>query len=177
MINKENRDSAFISYEQKQLYKKLFIRAGILSGFFCVLFGLLVVFSIMASKSWRTSVRSYLTSYLNADEKQSYELGDPIHISSSISYNCVLFPISSSSTPSEYEYVAVVRIASIYGPLAAVYLCRENHVVFNGFLGMEESVSRKISHSVEYSQVKFWGNKVMNILDSNLDKIKEEDEK
>ena len=92
MINKENRDSAFISYEQKQLYKKLFIRAGILSGFFCVLFGLLVVFSVMASKSWRTSVRSYLTSYLNADEKQSYELGDSIHISSSISSMVLWLP-------------------------------------------------------------------------------------
>lgn len=177
MIDKENRDSAFISYEQKQIYKKLFIRAGILSGFFCVLFGLLVVFSVMASKSWRTSVRSSLASYLNADEKQSYELGDPVHISSSISYNCVLFPVSTSGTPKEYEYVAVVRIASIYGPLAAVYLCRGNHVVFNGFLGMDEAVSRKISLSVEHSQVKFWGDKVMNILDSNSDEKKEEGKK
>ena len=177
MINKENRDSAFISYEQKQIYKRLFIRAGILSGIFCVIFGLLVVFSVMASKSWRLSVRDSLLLHLNADGNQTYEVGDPIHISSSISYNCVLYPLSAKGTPKDYDYAAVVRIASIYGPLPAVYLCRGNNVEFGGFLGMEESVSKKISLSVEHSQVKFWGNKVVNILDVNLNEKKEDGSK
>ncbi|MCI7577483.1 MAG: hypothetical protein MST12_04440 [Spirochaetia bacterium] len=155
----------------KMFYKKISIRAGIFCGILVVFFGLLVTLSLVSRKSWRTGLRSEIGKVFLLNSISEYSVGEYVKVNSGMTVNCAVYKLNSvEDNKKSYDYAVIIRVPTLYGPMAAVYLfSRSNgNVIFVDFAQLDVPVSKSVKNSSMNSQIAYWAGKIPAIV-NNLD--------
>lgn len=168
MLNARLEDIEFESSNEKKLfYKHLAIRSGIFCGMLVVFFGLLVTFTLLGRKSWRSGLGNEIKKVFAENHIEGYEVGDYLRLSTSISVNCGVFSlVPVDPKKSEKAYCVIVRVPTLYGPVAAVYLYKDGRDSsdFVDFAQLNGPVSKAINSAALNSQISYWAEKVPAII-------------
>ena len=101
---------------KKQLFQSA-VFTGIILAFFIVLSGM--VFA--GKRNWENGLRLAVEQVLPASD---WQLGDMLPLKNNYSVSAACFKASNIKAPSKKSYALVMRIATYFGPLPAVFLFR-----------------------------------------------------
>ena len=149
--------------EEKQLYKRLLITFGVFTGLLLVFFAVLVLFVSAGRASWERGLTAQVAGVVR-EQALEYELGSLEAVSSPFAVSCAAVPLYNAGSR---EAVAVIlRVATLYGPQAAVYLYRDGatEAEFLTFLTLNEKTEQAIRSSAANSQLAYWARRIPRIL-------------
>jgi hypothetical protein len=133
---------------KKQLFQSA-VFTGIILAFFIVLSGM--VFA--GKRNWENGLRLAVEQVLPAS---GWQLGDMLPLKNNYSVSAACFKVSNIKAPSKKSYVLVMRIATYFGPLPAVFLFQDGKAEFQGIAYMNNSVAKEFSDNKFNRQIDYW---------------------
>ena len=133
--------------------KKQLCQAGIFTGIVLFFFLALALFVFLGKKSWENGLRSAAQDVLNSKE---YTVGKFIPIDNSFNVSAARYELFKGNEPSRKLKAVVLRVASYWGPLPAVFVCDDAKAEFMGIAYMKSSVSKALEAEKEDKQMLYW---------------------
>lgn len=148
---------------------------GIFLGLLVFMFAVLFVLTIFSRKSWEDGLRSQVQNVLERECPGEYFVEDFVSINSPLSTSAACYKVSSNNGANA-RYAVILRVATIYGPEPAVFLCNDNSVAFIGFALSDLEVSKRIERAAEKSQLSYWSSELMRIFAEKEEGVQNEAE-
>ncbi|MBO5137315.1 MAG: hypothetical protein J6B81_02305 [Spirochaetaceae bacterium] len=153
-------------------------------GFFLSIVVLLFLFvfllTFFAADNWNEGLKEQLTKVLEESFPQEYIVSDMVSLPGGFSTLAVAYELQSAqeNKPLEQrEFCMIVRVSTLFGPMAAVYKYSNNVAEFISVINIQADCPKEnvIINSIHDSfQIKFWLNRIPNILSDVERKIEEE---
>jgi len=144
----------------KDFYKNFFKNYGILSAIIVTVFVVLFYSVHLSRKSWNENLKKSVESVLNENSPGEWKVGDYIPLKNNLSTNAAAYKIKNNRN-SESAFAVIVRTATFYGPLPAVYICNsKNNVSFVGFSSIHGSVQHQLMLNSSDKRIKYWQQKI-----------------
>lgn len=165
MLNQEFDELTLATSEKKIFYKNMSIKAGIFCGILAVFFGLLVTFSLLGRKSWRSGLKHEIERVFSENSYSEYSVGEYVRLDSAMNVNCAVFNAESEVKKDFESYAVIIRFPTLYGPVAAVYVheSKKTEATFIGFAQINSRLSDSIKSATMNSQVAYWATKIPSI--------------
>lgn len=175
MLNQDNDKLSQVSSEKKQFYKTISIKAGIFSGILILFFMILLLFSILGRKSWRVGLSTQIEKVFNENSISEYSIGEYVHLNSIMSVNCAVYRANTVSKRTYDSYAIIIRIPTLYGPVAAVYIYEEkkSKAEFIDFAQINDMISDSIKNVTLNSQIEYWAKKIPQIISTTKEEQNE----
>lgn len=166
MLNQEFEDYSQVNSEKKTFYKNMSIKAGVFCGILAVFFAILVLFSLLGRKNWKAGMRHEIERVFEEKSYAEYFVGEYVKINSIMSVNCAVFNAQPSVKKDSPAYAVIIRMPTLYGPVAAVYVyeTKKSEAAFIGFAQINERLVESLKNASFNSQVKYWGKKIPEIV-------------
>lgn len=147
-------------------YKQMYIKAGIVCGILVVFLSILILVSLLARKSWRTGLRNEIEKVFAENSVTEYSVGEYLKLNSNISFICSVYRAEKVSKGNNDSYAVIVRVATLYGPVAAVYVyeATRQEANFIGFAQLNDRVVESVKNATMNSQVLYWSKKIPAIV-------------
>lgn len=149
------------SSERSLFYKKLFSKYGVFCALLVILFVILAVATMFSRESWKRGLQDEITEVLSKNGLDTVTLGQWIKVNSALSVSLSLY--SASSGDGKTSSAAIVRVPTLWGAMAAVYLCREGEWEFVDFSHISSPTSAQVKQSSLSSQIRYWQNKLAKV--------------
>ncbi|MCR5063331.1 MAG: hypothetical protein K6A89_08625 [Treponema sp.] len=145
--------------------KDFFIKYGILVGVITVLFFLMFYTVKISNKSWNKYLRSNIEITLEENEPNTWTVDNPIKINNSFAMNAAGFDVRNRKN-GETRKAVIIRVQSIYGPLAAVFtVSKSGEVYFSGYSSVHSRVLNQLNSDVLNKKLEYWKDKIPYILE------------
>ncbi|MCR5290047.1 MAG: hypothetical protein K6E51_08670 [Treponema sp.] len=151
--------------------KKILIDYGIFVGLFAVMLLVLSVVTIIANNVKTSGLRKETQYVLDSYAPEKYTVGQAVRLDSPLQTTVVCYDLIQNSTDSAHslfagkEYVVVVRVLTLFGPMPAVYIYNDvTGVTFTGFALLHNSQSEKIEQISMNSSVLYWACRIPSIM-------------
>ena len=140
-------------------------------GILVVITAILVSFTLLSRKTWQSGLKEQVAQVLQQSKKDtSYTIDDGIDIKTAFSTIGIVFTVKEKGSKTS-EYAVLLRVATLYGPLPALFLYTpENEVKFVTFITFGGKAEQQIENISKYSQIAYWSKKVPSIVETGLDK-------
>lgn len=147
------------NFSYKQYFRNYAIVAALLLAAFLIL-----IYSVKLSRnSWVNGLRASVEKVLN-ENGDVWLVGDTIEISSPMTTNAAAYNIINKQTKEVSEAV-ILRVTTLYGPLACVFTCDENNnVEFAGFSSLHGRIATQFRDKSFDQRIEYWQRKVPSIL-------------
>lgn len=162
MLNQEFDELSQNISKKKLFYKNMSIKAGIFCGILAVFFGLLVAFTLLGRKSWRTGMGREIEKLFAEKSYSTYSVGKYIKLNSTMTVNCAVYEAVSPEKKDYDSFAVIIRMPSLYGPIACVYIyeSKKTEAQFIGFAQINDRVEEPLKNAAMHSQIKYWGKKI-----------------
>lgn len=149
------------AYERKLFYKKLLSKYGIFCAFLTVLFVILAIATTFSRDSWKSGLKDEISEVLSENELDMVTVGEWVKVKTALSVSLSLY--DASSNDGQISHVAIVRVPTLWGSTAAVYLCRDGLWEFVDFSHISSPTSVQVKRSSLPSQLHYWQNKLTKV--------------
>ena len=175
-LNNKEFAQAEKSEKSNSFYKNFFIKYGIIFLLFLfmffVIFGFSFLCGIVQKNNYKKCINKTLETYYEANSKNKMFAAAFVNPSFFPSNNLVIYKLedSKSSANSENQYVILVRIATVYGPLPVLFIYNKsiNEVVYVDIMTLNSSSKNRILSSLSTTQIALWKNKLLELGKSYL---------
>ncbi len=147
--------------EEKEHYKRLAIKFGIFTGIIILMFDILVFFSYIGHSSWEKGLKNQLVQTIS-ENSLPYTVDSFLPIQSSFAVSSAAFLLKDSED--SYATALILRVVTLYGPQAAVFVCKDEEVQFVSFLTLNEKSQNAVRKASEKSQIAYWKSRIPRIL-------------
>lgn len=148
----------------KNFYKNFFKNYGILSAIIISVFVLLFYSVKLSRKSWNENLRKSVELVLEEKNPGEWTVGAFKKIDNNLSLNAAAYCVTNVKT-TETCYAVIVRVATFYGPIPAVFICdSENNVSFIGYSSVHGVIERQLMITSLDHRVRHWQEKIPYIL-------------
>lgn len=135
---------------------------GIFMGFLIFMFVVLFLLTLFSRTQWNEGLKMQVQTVLDRELQNKYTVENIVPIKSELSTSAACYKVAKKDE--ESAYAVILRIATIYGPQAGVFLCDKNGVSFVGFALSDVDESNRIRKAAEKSQISFWRNELARII-------------
>lgn len=149
------------SSERRLFYKKLLSKYGVFCALLTALFVILTVAVVFSRDSWKSGLKNEITEVLHENGLETVAVGEWIKVKSALSVSLSLY--NASSDDSKISGAAIVRVPTLWGSVAAVYLCREGLWEFVNFSHVSSPTAFQVKQSAFSSQIHYWQNKLNKV--------------
>jgi hypothetical protein len=148
--------------------KQQIISYALFAAILLVLFGITLLFTIIARKSWNNGLREQVQLTLNKNQLSDCIVGKEIPLDSAIITSCNAFDVSvKGKKNSDTQKAVIIKITTMYGPMPAVYLYDNGtEAKFIDFASFEGKAVKQIKDMSLNSQIAYWGKRIPSILSS-----------
>ena len=140
--------------------KKLAIHFGFFLAVVLVLFSLLVLMVFVSKDTWDKRLQKRVTQTIERLYPGEYVAGNKVELQGTYATSAAayeLVPVSSQKTGPLYG--VIIRVATLYGPLPAVYRYSSatgaefiGFAVFDSHIGKEAAITESLRNSVQVSR-------------------------
>lgn len=149
------------SSERTLFYKRLFSKYGVFCALLAALFVILAAAVVFSRDSWKRGLYDEITEVLNENGFDAVTVGEWVNVNSALSVSLALY--GASSGDGKTSAAAIVRVPTLWGSTAAVYLCREGAWEFVNFSHISSPTSLQVKQSSLSSQIRYWQNKLAKV--------------
>lgn len=143
--------------------KDFFRNYGLMIFLVIVIIGILIPMTFLSNGSWTKGLRVSVENVLNETDSD-WIVNDNIEITSPMTTNAAAYKVFNSKTKEEAEAV-ILRITTLYGPQAAVFVYHQDETVtFQGYSSLHGRIAKQISQRGFDKRVDYWQQKVPEIL-------------
>ena len=166
----ENSGANEKNSELKKKYLEMLKKYGIILLVILVMAGILLLFSLLGKninkRALLSSVNQTLAAYCEKNNFEKVEAEQWENKKIAFHTNYVLFPLEKKLK--NFDYVFMVRISSIYGPVSAVYLFDSKNKIaeFADFADMTGTAKSYINDTIKSSQILYWSRRLPNIFEN-----------
>lgn len=144
-------------------YKQFFRNYGIVAAFLLLAFVILIYSVKLTRNSWSAGLRSSVERVLN-EEVDLWLVGENIEITSPMTTNAAAYNIMNKQTK-EISQAVIVRVTTLYGPVACVFTCNDNNdVEFVGFSSLHGRIALQFKDKSFDQRIDYWQRKIPSIL-------------
>jgi len=158
-------DSVELTNADLERYKKQLAKFGIFILILTTCMAFLILFTLMARRSWQEGLRAQVIEYFESKGKKvNVHEGDKLR--SVFSVSAASFKVEGLEKDC---HAVIIRITTLYGPVAALYTCTDDEfrdVEFVDFLKLSPKISVAVKNSSLNSQVSYWKKAIPKIVDS-----------
>ena len=161
--------------EQQELNRQLKI-AGITAGILVVTLGLLLSLVLLSRNSWNNGLRLTVAKTLSEETGTVYTVSPAINLNSTLETECAVFSIAPRGlTDDASHYAAIVRLTTLYGPLAAVYTYNTEAASadFLAYAELHSKAKNQIVTSTQNTVIDYWAHKLPDIITQALESTSE----
>ena len=149
------------SSERTLFYKKLLSKYGMFCSLLTALFVILAAAAVFSRESWKLGLKDEITEVLSKNAFDAVTVEEWIKVNSALSVSLALY--NASSADGKTSAAAIVRVPTLWGSTAAVYLCREETWEFVNFSHISSPTSLQVKQSSLSSQIHYWQNKLTKV--------------
>lgn len=142
-------------------------------GFFLlILLVLLSVNSLMIianRKTWNRGLSEQIKTVLERNGRQNVMVEkNPLTINSPLTTSCAAFSVQYEDCP-QNEKAVIIKVSTLFGPVAAVYLCHENNIVEFIDLTSSDRITEKQNINISKNmQIDYWKKRIPVILQNDM---------
>ena len=131
---------------------------GIFLGLLIFIFAILFTLVIFSRTKWYDGLKEQVQEVLDREYPNTYIVGDAIEIEAVMSVSSAHYAIAKKTGEKKNLSAYIVRIATIYGPHAAVFVSdsAKDSVEFVGFALVDKETSERIENNAKKSQIAYW---------------------
>lgn len=145
-------------------YKTFFKNYGIFIGIVAVVLMILVYFSLVSKKSWNNNLKVSIERVLDDYDSNQWTVGNSKPIKNPVCMNAACYEARNRRNGELYDAV-IIRSATLYGPLAVVFVCdNENNVSFIGYSSLHGRINLLLQNNYSEKQIEYWKNKIPQII-------------
>ena len=142
-------------------------------GVFCaVMAGILIIListALLAKGRWVSGLKMQVSEVLEEKLPGAYTVGENVPVRTPFAAGAACYKLtataSAATTGGRESYGIILRIMTIYGPAAAVYVYAEpDHAVFVGFANMHNAVADHMEQISKNSSITYWADRIPAIL-------------
>lgn len=149
------------SSERKLFYKKLLTKYGVFCALLTALFVVLAAATAFSRDSWKSGLREEIMEVLNKNGLNTVTVGEWLKVKNALAVSFSLYDASASD--GKASAAALVRVPTLWGFTAAVYLCCDGEWEFVDFSHISSPSSLQVKRSALSSQIYYWQNKLSKI--------------
>ena len=151
-------------------YKNFFKNYGIFLGIVAVVFMILIYFSLVSKKSWNNNLKVSIERVLDDYDPNNWTVGNNKPIKNPVCLNAACYEARSRRNGELYDAV-IIRSATLYGPLAVVFVCdSENNVSFIGYSSLHGRINLLLKNNFSDKQIEYWKLKIPQIIGRTIPK-------
>ncbi len=144
----------------KEFWRVYGIFVGILVFFFMSLFGMM----LLARKPWTNGLKKTIETVLEEKDESSWIVGKRIPLHSTFDSSAVLFDMRASDSV-EKNYVLLLRSATMYGHIPAVFIYNKNSGArFVGYSSVRGRVRALLDEGTSDSSIQYWISRIPLII-------------
>lgn len=144
----------------KEFWREFGIFMGIISFFFLSLFGM----KFLTQKSWDEGLRNSIETILEEKTSENWVLGKKIYLNSPLESSAALYELRHKDSV-EKNYAIIIRSATMYGHIPAVYIYNRNEGVrFIGYSSVKGKIRRLLDQNKTDSSVTQWVRRIPDII-------------
>lgn len=145
--------------------KKLKLRNyGILVGVLIVMILIMVLMSLLSRNSWNLGLEDALDEKLEQVSPGTYQIQQNYPLRTGFGTSAIAFELSQTNKKNA-SYAVVIRIATLYGPYPAVFICEADSTVdFIGFLNVQPAFEKHLTALSINSSISSWKKRVPSLL-------------
>ena len=131
---------------------------SIFLGILMFIFALLFTLVIFSRDKWYDGLKEQTQEVLDREYPNIYSVGKEIEIASIMSVSAANYSITKVDSDKTSLSVYLMRVVTIYGPHAAVFLVdsENGNVEFVGFACVDSETSKRIEENAKKSQIAYW---------------------
>ena len=160
----DQNDENWNENPENEINRTRLIRFGIFSAVVVVLFGLLVLFNYLSRGSWQNGLREQINEVLASQDLSKDNSGieaGKMALPYSYGTSSALFAVKGE----ENRYVAIVRVATVFGPQAGVFLYTDGDEAaeFVSFANVDGQMLESMTELSKNAQIQYWKRKIPKI--------------
>ena len=149
------------SFERTLFYKKLLSKYGVFCALLTALFVIIAAAAVFSRDSWKRGLYDEITEVLRENGLDTVTVGEWVKVNSALSVSLALY--NASSGDGKTSAAAIVRVPTLWGSTAAVYICREGVWEFVNFSHISSPTSIQVKQGSLSSQISYWQNKLAKV--------------
>lgn len=147
-------------FNSKIFWQKFGISIGLLTFLFSTLF----LLSFFSRKSCESGLKTAVETILEEKEDVQWIVGKKVYLNSPIESRAALFELREKNSV-EKNYVIIIRIATLFGHMPAVYIYNKNTGArFVGYTGVKGKVRRILDRTYTDSSMTYWTERIPTIV-------------
>ena len=151
-------------------YKNFFKNYGIFIGIVTIVMAILIYFSLVSKKSWNNNLKVSIERVLDDYDPNQWTVGNYKPIKNPVCLNAACYEARSRRNGELYDAI-IIRSATLYGPLAVVFVCdSDNEVTFIGYSSLHGRINLLLQKNYSEKQIEYWKNKVPQIIGRTTEK-------
>ncbi|MBQ5999095.1 MAG: hypothetical protein IJL70_06455 [Treponema sp.] len=144
----------------KEFWREFGIFIGIILFFFMSLFGLIK----LSQKSWDEGLKASVQAVLAEKTTEKWVLGNKIYLNSPIASSAALYELRKQDSV-EKNYAIIIRSATFYGHIPAVYIYNKNEgVKFIGYSSVTGKIRKLLDQGKSDSSITQWSRRIPDIV-------------
>ena len=151
-MNKEN---------QKKFWRIFGCFIGIIVFFIAVLTGMIK----LSEKKWTSGLKNAVQNVLDENEPGVWKVGNSIPLDSAFSTSAGLFELRSTES-AEKNCVLIIRIATLYGHMPAVFIYSNRGVRFEGYAAVHGRVKKLLEEKYADSSISYWIERIPSVIET-----------
>lgn len=145
-------------------YKEFLRVYGIFIGMLAFFFLASIVMIRLSDSFWRTGLRAAVESVLEEKQPGRWKVEQQMRIHSPFSMSAAVYRVRDAEDGSR-GFAAVVRIATLYGPVPAVFVCgRDGSVSFMGCSAVRSRIKLLVEERPHSLSVNYWRARLADII-------------
>lgn len=162
----DNNENKAAWYKNKQLTDY-----GIFLLILIVLLSVISLFIIANRNKWNRGLSEQIKTVLEKnDYKKVAVQRTPVVINSPLTTSCAAYKVKYEGS-GEDETAVIIRVTTLYGPVAAVYIQHDNRIVdFIDFTSSERITEKQNIDLSKNMQIDYWKKRIPAILPAVLEK-------
>lgn len=135
---------------------------GILILMLLLIFTVLVYFISISRKSWESGLKTCVENVLEEKYGNEWTVGDFVQIDNPIAVNAACYRIKNSEGIN--GRAVIIKIATYYGPVSAVYISTGESVSFVGFSSLHGRIAETMMSNKKDKKILYWQDKIPQII-------------
>ena len=146
--------------------KKHLIELGIFAGILVAILGILIAFVLLSRQSWINGLKSCAEQVLLENEL-NYKIADYEEINNPFSVSSAFYKLirEEGDTETQNKHIAIIRIATPYGPAVAVFIYEEgmDSAQFIDFVAIHGKIKKNF-YDNSAKKIEYWGKRIPAII-------------
>lgn len=151
--------------KDKTKSKQQIINYILFAGILIVLFGILLLLTVISKKSWNDGLKYQIQTVLDDAKPGTYIVQDALVVNSGFATSCGAYTVKKVKDGGKQCTAAIIKITTMYGPMPAVYLNEKGEDwEFVDFACLSGKTAQQIKEMSMNSQIAYWKKRMPTII-------------